>query len=122
MKKPLPLPVIHSQQSLSLPAVTITNWLFYTSTVMKVNIASQIGSQSRKQHVKLNQCLSRDLLTSDAAVKREKEEEKVSQNVSFLVSVKALTDMLDCISSCSLNTIGKSEHCVSKKHNLQLLL
>ena len=59
---------------------------------------------------------------SDAAVKREKEEEKVSQNVSFLASVKALTDMSDCILSCSLNTIDKSRHYVSKKYNLQLLL
>src|SRR5207247_9880499 len=70
----------------------------------------------------LNQCLSRDLLTSDTTVKREKEEEKISQNMSFLASVKALTDMSDFISSCNLNTIDKSECHVSKKHNLQLFL
>ena len=59
---------------------------------------------------------------SDAAVKREKEKEKISQNVSFLASVKALTNMSDCISSCNLNTIDKLKYHIDKKHNLQLFL
>ena len=44
--------------------------------------------------------------------------EKINQNMSFLAFVKAFTDMSDCISSCSLNTINKSEHHTDKKHNL----
>ena len=69
----------------------------------------------------MNQCLSRNLLTSDITVKREKEEEeKVSQNMSFLASVKVLTNMSDYILSCSSDTIDKSEHHADKKHSLQL--
>ena len=63
-----------------------------------------------------------NLLTSDTAVKREREEEKVSQNVNFLAPVKALTGMSDCISPCGLNTIDKPGRHTGKKHNLQLLL
>ena len=64
----------------------------------------------------------RNFLTSDMTVKREKKKEKISQNMSFFVSVKALTNMSDCISSCNLNTINKSEYHADKKHNLQLFL
>ena len=39
--------------------------------------------------------------------------------MSFLVFVKALTDMSDCILSCSLNTIDKLKHHADKKRNLQ---
>ena len=62
--------------------------------------------------------MSKNLLTSDIIIKREKKEEKVSQNVSFLASVKAHTDMSDCILSCSLNTIDKSEHHISSAKSI----
>ena len=39
--------------------------------------------------------------------------------MSFLAFVKTLTDISDCILSCSSNTIDKSKHHVNKKHNLQ---
>jgi len=59
---------------------------------------------SGKQHVKLNQCLSINLLTSDTAVKRRKRE---PGHWAFLALVKTPTGMPDCVSPCSPDVIGK---------------